>query len=283
MLGKKLIMILGSSLVVILISVGLIGTKRMVNASQMVEVQKCSMDIKKMYDSIQEEEKYVVTTIGNLMNTEIELSDWRKCLEYIEKNYDKIDETNIDMDKVNSYKEAYESVKRLESKRVNRCIDKNRNNIDINAELAKQYMEKWWNSNNPEFIYYDGKDCANFASQCLMVAGHEMDNTWNCYNRFDPTIPWIRAQSFREYWEEKVEYEYFTADDIVYNYGDIVMYGDEIDAISLLNENGRAFHIMLVYNKADDLLLAGHTNNRLEYSMKNLKDYNIVIHKTSMK
>ena len=145
-------------------------------------------------------------------------------------------------------------------------------------------MEKWWNSNNPEFIYYDGKDCANFASQCLMVAGHEMDNTWNSYNRFDPTIPWIRAQAFREYWEEKVEYKYYTADDIVNNYEDIVMYGDEIDAISLLNENGRAFHIMIVYNKkADDLFLAGHTNNRLDYSMKNLKDCKIVIHKTSLK
>ena len=101
MLGKKLKMILGGSLVVVLLSVGLSGTKRMVSASQIVEAQNSSTDIKKIYDSVQEEEKYVVTAIGNLMNTELELSDWRKCLEYIKKNYDKIDEANIDMNKMN--------------------------------------------------------------------------------------------------------------------------------------------------------------------------------------
>lgn len=40
---------------------------------------------------------------------------------------------------------------------------------------ARQYAERWWNSANPSFRYFDD-NCTNFVSQCMLAGGFPMDD-----------------------------------------------------------------------------------------------------------
>ena len=47
---------------------------------------------------------------------------------------------------------------------------------------VKKYIDKWYNSHNPNYVNRDGKgdDCTNFVSQCLYAGGFPMNFNWRC-------------------------------------------------------------------------------------------------------
>lgn len=50
-----------------------------------------------------------------------------------------------------------------------------------NNYQAIRYAERWWNSSNSNFNFYDD-DCANFVSQCLIAGGFNLyDNDEHYY------------------------------------------------------------------------------------------------------
>ena len=79
-----------------------------------------------------------------------------------------------------------------------------------NASAAAIYGQTYTNASggtdvgsyNKQYKYYQGNDCANFVSQCLVAGGLQTDGTWYAYSR-----AWIRADYLLEWFRAKSEYK----------------------------------------------------------------------------
>lgn len=78
-----------------------------------------------------------------------------------------------------------------------------------NASAAAIYGQTYTNASggtdvgsyNKQYKYYQGNDCANFVSQCLVAGGLQTDGTWYAYSR-----AWIRADYLLEWFRAKSEW-----------------------------------------------------------------------------
>lgn len=240
------------------------------NANSKQVINNSDDSIRKAYEEIENEEKYVIETINSYANTNYTRDDWKECLKYINDNYSEISNIDgIDMERINSYKLDYESVDRMN--RNIECIPTGitRGSVNnFNPEKCRKYIEKYWDGKNRRYPYYDGKDCANFVSQCLYVYGYEMDDTWFCIDK-EPSVPWINAQALTEYFSAKYNYVEDSAEAFLNRFDEYKVNVNEYDIIALRNKQGRVYHVMLVTKiTEDDILYAGHTNNRIDRTLK---------------
>ncbi|GAB2540155.1 amidase domain-containing protein [Gracilibacillus alcaliphilus] len=127
---------------------------------------------------------------------------------------------------------------------------------------AVRYAERWWNSANPAYHYFEENDCTNYVSQCLKAGGipmHGMPNRsegwW--YGQGSWSYSWAVAHSFRWYlagavskWQGR---EVNQASEL--SPGDVICYDFE--------GNGRWDHntIVVAKDSQNQPLVNAHTNN----------------------
>ena len=122
---------------------------------------------------------------------------------------------------------------------------------------------------NPKYNYYEGKDCTNFVSQCLVALGCSTTSKWKAH-----ISAWINAQAFREYCEDVKQYKLITNDNAASDITPVKAYAQLGDAISLLDKTGKAFHTIIVCGeKKSDVLYAAHSNNHIDASLQGLFSY----------
>lgn len=71
---------------------------------------------------------------------------------------------------------------------------------------ALAYLDRYWNSKNPSYHYYDNNDCTNFISQCWYAAGIPMTLGWHGGKEYIENHPgtantnsWVDTDAFFEY------------------------------------------------------------------------------------
>lgn len=239
----------------------------------------------------QEEEKYVVDLVSKLLNKDLDTSDWKECLEYLENNYDDImaDET-VDTDKVESYITGYrwvlndmngvetsEETQDFDVASEEQVVTSGRytgeiatgtnSGYDVNKVL--DYIHKYWETPNPDFPNYTGMggDCACFVSQCLYAGGKQMVGTnassfsnWFCRtsdrNQFSKvSSTWRGAEAFAAYWKKNaLEYRDFEPSyfEDRLAFREVYKYANPGDPISFINTNGRPYHTVMVSYKNRD-------------------------------
>lgn len=230
-------------------------------------------------EAVNQEEEYIVSLINELSDDKsfvTTLQDWEYNLTFLKNNYEFINKSgNANIDYVDSYIEAYEYV----------LLDKNKPKSSTRMSIlaaydrseAKNYALEY--AENPNSAYYNWEnynpgytwDCANFVSQCLYAGGKPFVGTpgvsdatnfsyWfgtgstGSTTKYSAT--WRGADAFKHFWTSNSSYEEF--DDISsesYNYGWTGY------PISLLNENGRAYHTVIIvgYATGNDFVLAQHS------------------------
>lgn len=118
--------------------------------------------------------------------------------------------------------------------------------IKLNFNNAYQYAKKYWNKRNYNYNYYNGNNCANFVSQCLVSAGMPTSNTWK-----NGTYAFINTTGLRNYFVNNYKVTYKSrpkTSDI--SVGDVIY----------TNNGG---HVMFVMSKSGNTIKAsGNTNNR---------------------
>jgi len=77
---------------------------------------------------------------------------------------------------------------------------------NYNRNNAVSYANSWATSPNSAFknYIYDGGDCTNFVSQCVYAGGLPETSSWYYYGSKNVSASWIMAQSFRDYYKNKV-------------------------------------------------------------------------------
>jgi hypothetical protein len=136
------------------------------------------------------------------------------------------------------------------------------------VSYANKYYKDYpdWNS--------AGGDCANFISQCLYAGGKKMkgtpgtkeaaDNFANWFSKGASqnvkkvSSTWRGADAFRNYWQTNASsYKKFTSVN-----SNSYSYGFTGDAVSLPNDNGRAYHTMIIVGYSNpDVTVAAHTGS----------------------
>lgn len=243
-----------------------------------------NFEIDVAYENVMKEEKYIVDLINGLgENTNLE--NWEFNLEYLENNMDSIKQTKgVNLAYVESYMEAYKWV-RLNENMPEQKVNQNANKFTTAAQVratsysfsdAVSYANKYYknyNSNYPDWNSAGG-DCANFISQCLYAGGKSMKGTpgtkeaaenfanWfskgTSQNVKNVSSTWRGADAFRNYWQTNAtSYKKFTSVNST-----SFSYGFKGDAVSLLNNNGRAYHTLIIVDySSPDFTLAAHTGS----------------------
>lgn len=224
------------------------------------------------YIAMLEKENYIVDLIND-MGSSATRASWEDNLEFLTDNYNEIQNTdNINMNYVDSYISDYSTLRSSS----NMPSEKVFSGISLFAtgyyyEQAVSYAKNYYinfNSNYPDWTDWGG-DCANFASQCLYAGGKTMRGTdptdaksWFSSGTANSTTKvagaWRGANMFKNYWKVYAPaYKQFSSGGIdTYNYtwpGDVV---------SLLNDNGAAYHTLICvsYNSSDkSTTLYSHT------------------------
>ena len=138
--------------------------------------------------------------------------------------------------------------------------------IKYRRNLAVTYAERWWNSPNPQFRYFDDDDCTNFISQVLWAGGAPMkatgkrDSGWWYFGNGGAgdtwSISWATPHGL--YWYLKTSDSYLTAKEVsdVYSLeiGDVIFYD--------FQSNGRWDHSTVVTAKLPngEPLVNAHTD-----------------------
>lgn len=244
-------------------------------------------------EQMKQEENYVVQLVSQKTKQNLTTSDWKKCLTYLKDNYTFLmNETDIDKSKIKSYIEAYTLVEMDENmpdEKTNLIMEPSAN---YSPSKVTAYTNKYWDSHNSAYPYFNNADCANFVSQALKAGGKSMKGTvasdfsnWFCRTNSANQLSkisstWRGADAFGHYWMsnakkyKKFEQSYFSSNakfKTVYNYGSTG------DAISLLNANGRPYHTMIISYKEDGKLkCASHTSSHKWKSIYNyVNEYSV--------
>ena len=115
-----------------------------------------------------------------------------------------------------------------------------------NFKSAFDYAKKYWNTRNNNYNYYNGNNCANFVSQCLVAAGVPQTSTWS-----NGTYAFVNVNGLKNYFQNTYGVKYYSypsASSI--SAGDIIYTSDH--------------HVMVVMEKngKGQVLASGNTNNR---------------------
>ena len=151
------------------------------------------------------------------------------------------------------------------------------NSLDASIKYAKIYCRK----RNNKYNFYDGHNCANFCSQCLVAGGVPMTNEWkngepafiNTYklkeyfcnrgvkfieNKLQDTHPMIMLQRMEFFINKDDETNYLTIFDI--SRGDIVYNGNFFSGLA---------HAMFVTGfDGNDVIICGNSNDREDLKIK---------------
>jgi hypothetical protein len=57
--------------------------------------------------------------------------------------------------------------------------DKNCQTGSYNRAAAVRYADQYWNSRNPNYLFFREDDCTNFISQCIYAGGIPMEFSYN--------------------------------------------------------------------------------------------------------
>ncbi|EHI56426.1 hypothetical protein HMPREF9333_00409 [Johnsonella ignava ATCC 51276] len=255
--------------------------ERMNSANQITAIPQDEEQLDRVdesYDDMMKEENYIVNLINN-QGENTSLDNWEFNLHYLKEHHDELsNKSNINMEYVDSYIQAYNIVQECEKLPKSKVNTTTVLTNSYNHEQAVNYANKWWNGHNPNYSNWDGHggDCANFVSQCLHAGGKPMNGTdrnsasswFSRTNKRDTSKlsdTWIDAGMFRWYWQDHAS-----------SYKDFSRGGEETynytwpgDAISFVNNNGRAYHTLICngYDKnSKKTYMASHSyasNNRV--------------------
>ena len=119
--------------------------------------------------------------------------------------------------------------------------------VKYSFQKAYNYAKKYWNTRNPQYNYYNGRNCANFVSQCLVAAGIPTNNKWK-----NGSDAFINCTYLKNYFTGKYASVTYKANPAVAN----IKKGDVI----YTNNGG---HVMFVMNVSNGTVYASaNTNNR---------------------
>lgn len=242
------------------------------------------------YENMLEKETYIVELISSHSGERTSRESWEYNLEYLKQHYEEImGLESINAWYVDSYIEDYEVVRDTKDMPASRINSIPR--ASYSSAKAVEYAEKYYSNYNSAYPnwgeIYNG-DCANFISQCLYAGGKSMKGTpgtadaatdWSNWfskgtscDTKNVSSTWRGANAFKGYWQNNANgYSKFTSVS-----ADSYKYGYKGDAVSLLNENGSAYHTMIIvgYDSANnDFKLAAHTGNTKTAS---IRDYSPV-------
>lgn len=214
------------------------------------------------YKNVLEEEIYIAELVSLKSGKEYKTANWKECLKYLKDNYELLKrDTNVDMEKVDSYVYAYNTVEIEENKpqevvNENVCITR----TNYNPNKVTEYTNEYWDNPNPAYFSFEdyGGDCANFVSQAIYAGGKKMYGYkwdefryWFCRSKTDLTkisSSWRGAVGFGEYWKvnakgyKTFDGSHFTSKEAqvpVYEYTEVG------DAISFLMDSGRPYHTVV--------------------------------------
>nr|WP_054859754.1 amidase domain-containing protein [Gracilibacillus dipsosauri] len=131
--------------------------------------------------------------------------------------------------------------------------------FSYDRRAAVQYAERWWNSANPQYRYFESNDCTNYISQCLRAGGmpmHGMPNRskgwW--YTGENWSYSWSVANALRWYLSGSSNTKTL-AEPVELLPGDVICYDFQGD--------GRWDHNTIVVAKDSQNmpLVNAHTNN----------------------
>ena len=249
-------------------------------------------EAKKAYYKVSKEENYILNLI-NSRGEKTSLNNWKFNLNYLEENYDSIKNSRgVNMEYIDSYIHAYKIViinecmpcEKTDEGRATRSDKYNANDAVYYA--IKHYNAKNYNSEYPDWSDYGG-DCANFVSQCIHAGGKEMQGSvatnfsdWfsygNSINIKNVSSTWRGADAFRNYWQNNaIAYKKFSKVD-----EDSWNYGRKGDVVSLMNENGRTYHTMIIIHyDYPDFIMAAHTLDTKNARLKSYFPNKFIIYK----
>ncbi len=115
-----------------------------------------------------------------------------------------------------------------------------------NFQKAYNYAKKYWNKRNPSYKYYNGNNCANFVSQCLVAGGIRTSSTWK-----NGTYAFINCTGLKNYFVKthKVTYKSYPSASSIKR-GDVIY----------TNGGGHVMFVMKV--SGNTIYASGNTNNR---------------------
>ncbi len=128
-------------------------------------------------------------------------------------------------------------------------------------DLLLQYANNVWDSHCPAYPWFNGADCANFVSQCLLAGGIHFQGDWEIHKNNDKYMcpeytwqinyswelsspsPWISAREFNNFWSARCTTDTFTGAYVASNTAEIRALGYDIgDVVQKLeaieNDNG---------------------------------------------
>lgn len=112
---------------------------------------------------------------------------------------------------------------------------------------AYNYAKKYWNTRNPQYNYYNGNNCANFVSQCLVAGGFKTNNTWK-----NGSTAFINCSSLKSYFTNNYSSIKYVSNPKIGN----IKKGDVI----YTNNGGHVMFVMKV--SGGKVYASGNTNNR---------------------
>ena len=236
-------------------------------------------EIDEAYKRVMDEENYIVNLIIE-QGKDTALDKWEFNLNYLKNNYETIKNIpDINLSYVDSYIEAYEwqlISKDMPDEKINRKSVVTQSN-EYDWSKAVEYAKKYYKDYNDAYPDWSappyGGDWANFISQCVHEGGKPMEGTpgtekeakdWS--NWFSEgkehdvkkvSSTWRGANAFKSYWQSHATaYKKFTSVG-----SESFSFGWNGDAVALLTDNDRAYHVMIIvgYTSPLDFVLAAHT------------------------
>ncbi|MCH5339387.1 MAG: amidase domain-containing protein [Acetatifactor sp.] len=240
------------------------------------------------YETMLARENYIAELISSNSGVETTTTAWEYNLNYLKAHYNELmAQEDINGEYVDLYIEDYEIVLATGDMPEARINGVRTLASSYNASDAVAYAQKYfypYNSEYPDWRPYGG-DCANFVSQCLYAGGKSMKGTpgssssaqdwsnWfssgNSCNTSNVSSTWRGANAFKSYWQvNSSSYATFS-----YVGEESYDYGFTVDAVSLLNENGSAYHTLIIvgYDPVNhDFIMGAHSDSTIT---KKLSEY----------
>ncbi len=132
---------------------------------------------------------------------------------------------------------------------------------------AITYAQKYWNSRNPNYYYYNRGDCANFVSQCLYAGGFSnMTGKWYSYknkNKWNVSESWRLVKKLMQWLMNSCHYSAhtFSSKKSLLNYKKNIHVGDV--AFISTGYNGSVSHAILIGRiTKNNIYYYAHTSSR---------------------
>ncbi len=139
-----------------------------------------------------------------------------------------------------------------------------------NAQSAVNYAHTWGGEKrNPQYhdYSYEGGDCANFVSQCLVAGGLTLDtytDAWGSIVSCDSLNAWLKLKGYKS---EEIYKTQTPSEPVWFSPGDIAIYG---------NADDKYKHAIIAvgYNTENFALCNGHTPDMINQRIAYLYQYN---------